>query len=338
MISHPPIEFSLRSNASSITFREFEVPQQLVSLGGKVLHSLYQFPGGRREVDTFGAVPPDSISWEGIIMGSDGYERLSEIDGLRAHAPVTLTYGPFRYSGILSEFLAVPGFLGYIPYRATFIPTKQTGYDLVPDKAKPSLDLGAQAALAALNMAVLKAQAQAANIALFQAMTGILLSGVELATNILSQYGGSVVLASQEAPIPLGLASQAVASGAAWAQAALSAIVGGTSIAVPPALAAQAGMAAAIAYAQPVQIPNTDMPKYQTLMKDMFVSAALLANFMSVASRATKVVIVVVDPNLIELAVKYYGDPDSWGIIADANNLTGWDFTGVYSLVIPEGT
>ncbi len=297
-----PLEFSLASDTAKVSFREMEIPSQLTSLGGKAIAAMYQFPGGRRVIDVFGKVPPDRISWQGIILGPNSFERATELDDMRGRNPATLTYGPSSWTGVLQDFSPVPGFEGFIPYTAVFLPAAQKGLPLGLDLSTPSLDVSAQAAIAACNAAV--AAAQAAQSAQVPEAAALLMSAAVAAQGAVVQFGNSLTLANLQSASAVGGAARLLAAAAATAK---------TLLGIPTLSAA-------------------DM----TLSINLFVAAATAAGLYAQKPAATQATIVVQDPNLYQLAVTYYGDPDLWTKIAQVNGLQQPILTGRYDLLIPQ--
>ena len=61
-----------------------------------------------------------------------------------------------------------------------------------------------------------------------------------------------------------------------------------------------------------------------------------IANLLAAAAAPSSIFYATVsNPNLFVLAAQYYGDPDKWSVIADANGLTSAFNVGVFTLVIP---
>jgi hypothetical protein len=122
-VPYSNLQFKLESATDLFVFEDFEIPSHLDSLGSDEVTTLHQFPGGRRVIQAFGKVPRESITWSGILIGADSMDRFKQLNALVGPNSTTLTYGPFKFVGLFKSCKGTPGFEGYIPYHATFVPT-----------------------------------------------------------------------------------------------------------------------------------------------------------------------------------------------------------------------
>ncbi len=107
----------------SFTFSNLELPQQLTSLGGDQRVAVHEFPGGVRTVQSLGAFPPDEIRWKGIFTGVTALPRSYTLDRLRVTgAPIVLTYGPQKWSGVIKTFNSHVKNQWLINYDILFVP------------------------------------------------------------------------------------------------------------------------------------------------------------------------------------------------------------------------
>lgn len=83
----------------------------------------------------------------------------------------------------------------------------------------------------------------------------------------------------------------------------------------------------------------SDTTTSATALADARNALGILRKLMQQQVQPTDVLtITVTDPNLYQLAVKYYDDVEAWSIIAKANNIAKPVMTGTYTLKIPKRT
>src|SRR5579872_2908514 len=154
------LEFSLVAGGSRFDFNFMEIPSELSGLGGKKLAALIQLEGGSRVIQTFGNVPHDAITWHGLILGPGSFSRWAQLDGFRTSSQtVTLTYGQFKWTGVLEETTLLPGFEGYLPYHAKFLPQADQSSINISQVPQQSIDQAALAGVSAVTSAAGAAQA-----------------------------------------------------------------------------------------------------------------------------------------------------------------------------------
>jgi hypothetical protein len=116
-----------------VVLSNFEVPSEIGDLGGRQSIVKHEFPGGLITITPLGAFP-DPISWSGILTGSDAFSRSQQLDRIRAVGDaVTLSYGPFAWSGVVSSYKPRPRHQWYVPYTIMFEPIADlSGVGVVP--------------------------------------------------------------------------------------------------------------------------------------------------------------------------------------------------------------
>jgi hypothetical protein len=309
------IEFSLASAQGRFDFVDFEIPEVITGLGGEVVSAKHRFPGGKQIIQTFGAVPTSAISWNGRFLGAGVFHRIQTLDAMRrAQLECVLTYGQFKFNGIIKSFLPRPGHEGDVSYSLTF---------------EPSTDVSAQvqtpAALASLNTSLtqtLNSLSQSAAIFSSSGNPFLSASSAELAVNIIAlqqtiQSLGSGFVTELNA---LTLAPFATVFGLLAGQLLTFAQADSPlGDGIGPAVAASADALSALTLFVQVQ---------QTVNLLASVNNAVALNYFTV---------VVNNPSLLTLAAKYYGDSGQWQVISNANNGFPIFAVGVYSLVIPKG-
>lgn len=291
-------------------FQDFEVPEEL-TLGGSQQEATHQFPGGRRSVQVFGAVPPERIPFSGIIQGPGSFQRAKALDAIRISGqPCTLSYGLWKYVGILKKFDPKIKHEGWVPYTAEFLPTQdqsQAGITTAPTTPNQSL----------------------ANVT------------SALSAMVTGYQGSNILITSNAASIGLSIT---------LVQSAINAAGGSIEDVTASALATQLVVlrASAIALAPLEPVPNVNatldvvdgMITTENAMADLvwqqetvylLQQLILLLTFPPIQPR----IIAVNNPCLIILASQFYGDAGQWATIAAANNNFPIFAKGLYSLVIP---
>lgn len=81
------------------------------------------------------------------------------------------------------------------------------------------------------------------------------------------------------------------------------------------------------------QAKNELKRAYLGKMQDIL--ARMLKNVNLVNSVPNAQIANVISTNLFKVATQYYGDPDYWTIIAEANNLSDPEINGAMTLLIP---
>jgi hypothetical protein len=273
------LEFSLRNSQASFIFLAFEVPSHLDSLGVDEISVMHQFPGGRRVIQTFGEVPPKEIRWDGIIFGPDSFSRVEQLRGMVSSNTCTLTYGPYRFQGILKSVLPKPGYEGQIPYSALFEPTVE-----LSTTALPSLSAGPVTQLQAILAAIGQTQDAVAQMQ-------ETVSGYTTQAAVAAAYMVSLGVAIQDTVqnIDTGNPTASITE-LAFNNAALFTYLGST----------------------------TNQDNAQLAIALWIQSNALLTALSFIAPTNT-LYLTIDSPNLFTLAATYYGDPGQWTQISSDN-------------------
>lgn len=110
-----------------------EIPSEIGDIGGRQAIAKHDFPGGLITITPLGAFP-HPVTWSGIMTGTDAFSRTQKLDRLRALGnEVTLNYGQFAWSGVITSFAARPKHQWYVPYTITFEPIADlSGVGFVP--------------------------------------------------------------------------------------------------------------------------------------------------------------------------------------------------------------
>lgn len=117
----------------NVVLSGLEIPQEIGDIGGRQSIVKHEFPGGLITITPLGAFP-HPISWTGIMTGTDAFARSQQLDRLRALGnEVTLSYGEFAWTGVISAYAAKPKHQWYVPYTIQFEPTADlSGIGTVP--------------------------------------------------------------------------------------------------------------------------------------------------------------------------------------------------------------
>lgn len=298
----------------NFSFAEFEVPETLKSLGGTQQHSRQRFPGGRQVIQTLGAFPHDSIKWSGIINGPNAFPRAILLDSIRqGGAPCTLSFGLWKYVGILSELELDVRSQGWIPYTAEFTPAEdqsQTGATV----ATPSPQASYNAIAGAL----------AQQVAIYSGSNPTILSSLSQISGVLSTVTGAIAAAGGQ----LAAVSSSVlaAQGATLTSLSLALAPSGPVPDVTNQVNLVAGLTA------------TEAAMSDLLWQALTVALIQQLGFLLALPPVNVRVITVANPCLLILASQFYGDAGQWATIAAANNNFPIFATGVFNILIPGAT
>jgi hypothetical protein len=295
----------------NFTFVEFEVPETLKSLGGEQMSAAHKFPGGRKVIQTFGAFPFDTIDWSGIIQGAGAFQRAILLDSIRQGGiQCALTYGVWKYVGILKQCRIDVRNQAWIPYSVVFEPAEdqsQAGASTATPSQEASFT-GLSGGLAN-QVAVYAGSNPTIEASLGQIIS--VLGNVQVALNA---AGGTLaaipssVLAAQSATVT-NLISQLAP------------------LADVPAINATANYVAGLTTADSAMSDLLWQQKTVYLLQQ-------LAFLLSVPPLEVNI-IEVVNPCLLILASQLYGDPAQWPTLSQANNNFPIFAIGIYSLIAP---
>lgn len=290
---------------ADLTFTNLEIPEKFGPLAGRHEVVKHEYPGGAIDVQAMGPFP-DTIEWDGILMGdvngASPFERALIMDNYRVTGtPLYLSYGGvWQWHGVLSVWKAIVRHQNHIEYHAEFSPD----IDVTEANNQASLTAAQQAAqtpeglLSKLRTSVVSALTAA---------------GLDPAT--LTALGG-FLSAIDSALLPAtGIIS-------AIAPTALSTI-GASYISAASALSTFKPQAAGPALANAATA---------TALLGTVTSMNNLVN-QNVGSTTTT--IRTVNAHLPTLAQQYYGDASQWTKIAKANGLVDPQQVGIQTLVIP---
>jgi hypothetical protein len=144
-----------------MAFRDFEIPSA-ITFGGRQRLAVHYLGTGRRITDVLG--PDDAtISFTGVLSGSQATQRAREIDTLRSLGlPLTLAWNTFSYLVVISSFRSeyrnrwwvpytvscavlenplIPGALSALPAAAEALAALDFMYTIVPSNLLPLTDL-----------------------------------------------------------------------------------------------------------------------------------------------------------------------------------------------------
>jgi hypothetical protein len=287
----------------SVTFYQFEVPENLPNLFGVQKLAIHDFAGGTRTVQQLGAFPYPDISWSGIFFQGDtqsgtssAIQRASQLNTFRTLAqPQLLQWGPFQMQVIVSEFEVIGKLAQELEYRIKVVPIQDmTTTSNIPATPANTTKL------------------------LFDANTGV--------TN-----AATTVYAPLLPAILLGAA-------AAITQAVTAAIIQANGSAQGITSETQAMLQGQITALQTSLQPYVNGSDYGAATAAINLSNSL--NTLSVALMPSNyaipiATITVTNPNLPMLASQYYGDDTLWPLIAQQNNLQDMFPIGTFTLVIP---
>ncbi|WP_340701672.1 LysM domain-containing protein [Brevibacillus borstelensis] len=93
----------MRVTLGGVELRDFEKPD-MANLGGETFFAIRKFPGGSRSIQYMGA-DYRPITWHGIFIGQDAYQRMIQIGNMRtAGKPIQFTTDLFSFPVVIKEF------------------------------------------------------------------------------------------------------------------------------------------------------------------------------------------------------------------------------------------
>ena len=273
----------------------FEAPRKL-NVGGQQKLAVHDFPGGTRTVQSLGAFPPEEVSWEGIFLGANAWERAYALDRLRVSGSVvSLLFGAWGYTGKIKHLEINVHHQWMCQYELFFIP--ETDLSVNPQATPNTATMSVNSSMATLS----------SNVPTTEFGDTLPMSVVSPVSSLMS----SVSLAMNNAG---GVVSNFTSAAVSQIQSLAGS-----------ALAGVEGILSSSASSQSLQA--------SALLVGSHVSN--IANQVNVTPVVQNTV-VQNNPNLMQLAAQYYGDSSQWTKIASANNLTDPMPTGTFTLGIPE--
>lgn len=338
----PRIRLVLAGQSAQIEFQDMEMPSH-ISIGGDQLISVHQLMGGRRILDSMGSSDAP-ISWSGTFITSNAVDRARFCDTLRRTGePCTLTWGEFNYSGVVSSFRADYSRGGlYIPYQITLtVAEDRTAFVMAP----PDLSLEAQitadvnrasnlqGCIGDSTLSALNATASSAVTAALAALNPIA-KGLTDAVNAVAGTVSCAVQVLNQATSTITAALIPIAKAQAQAQTLItSAEQTITSITTAGGLLPGnpvAQMTGKFIQQVNAAIQLPPLYEYHSIMGRMSLNLTTAANLGPTTKTVT-----VGGGTLQQVAAAQYGDATLWPIIAQANNLTDPQLSGITTLTIP---
>lgn len=285
----------------SVTFKNFEVPDNLPNLFGMQKVAVHDFAGGQRTVQQLGNFPYDHIEWKGMLFDGDvsqgqtAAQRSSIINQLRfLKTPISLVWGQFNLTVLVLEFEVIAKMFQYYDYRIKILPiSDQTSTSNTPDPPLPETILAN--ALAQMN--------QTTNAP----TTGAILPAAIVAAS--NQIQADVATA-------LTNSNQQLADIPATTVANLQNEINALQLSLD------------------FYDTSTNYPVAAAAL-ELYGAAAGVSIALNGTNKNTIQQISVINPNLFVLASQYYGSPTYWTLIASANNLQDYQLKGSYTLTIP---
>ena len=320
-LSTPAAQAPSTSPPVLFTFFNLEIPETM-RWGGLQKLAVHELVGGARVVDAMGATPAD-IGWSGWFLDvsltagvpmASATARARYLDGLRISGqPLTLAWAGFSYLVVIESFSA--DFSAFkMPYSIA-CKVLQDNVAVVTSVAAVSPDVAIGADMSAA--AGLAGQIGDATLSgLMGSLQGAVAAGssFEQATTAVAN-SVLVPLAAVQAQVAV---LQAAVGNTLLNVASLGGVLPYNPVAVQAAALVSQGVAA------------TRAPLLVQL-------GGLLGRIgQNVVSQETGPnVVTVAGGNLMQLAVRYYGDASEWTTIAQANGLTDPQLSGVLQLIIP---
>ena len=277
----------------------FDAPEQFGPIGGKQIAVKHEFPGGITTQQEIGGFP-EPIKWKGTLTGAGAMAALQALDQIRVSGQdTTLSWGPFAWTGKLTNFAGHAKHAFLIPYEATFDPTQDLGAGVTPlagpaSYAQDDIDLGTSTG------------------AIVGLMDGTATGGLAFPDALAG---------------PANALLTAVSTGLANGNNTVNGLLSADVIAI--AAAAAAAQAAAL----PIMDASGGTPDAY-VAAEFWARAGNIASIIPSIKKAIAQ-ITVVNPNLFAVAAQYYGDATLWEGIAEANGLVDPQPRGIFTLSIP---
>jgi hypothetical protein len=270
--------------------------------------------GGGRVIDLLGAGDPD-ISWTGFFTGFQAPFRARFMETLvTAAKPLLLKTSSFVKQVVITSFSWDYHKVWPIQYTITVqviqdqtqpinfqVPGDIT--DAILNSILEAQDLAILIADGSINSAIAIALIAADNASPFTSATN-----VELIAALSAAQGAQTAIANA-----ITIAEKGLFGG-------ISSAPGLPQVGPLPDLAAEA-------------IALNELQKLYQL-QDVW-NSYVIKNILLVGSAPQSQVVTLINPNLYRVAVQYYGDANSWTVIANANSLTDPKQTGIVVLLIP---
>lgn len=317
------------ADGTSIQFEHAEVPEE-IPFGGAQMMAVHQFVGGKRQIDTLG--PSDApITWSGIFFGPVAQYRARYLDTLRRNGlPVTLTWGQWRYTGVIQHFVGKIRQPWNIPYTITVI-VQQDEVRPIPTAVTSLVQAMADDYEGASCLS------NAIGDSTLTGLMGSISGAIDTFTATVNAWTAPIAAASacvMQAVQTVQATLQALIAPIARAQQRVQDLIGSVDQAV--GLASTIGTAATSPplEAQALLAGSNTMSTAQPLYALSGVLGRMSANAQKTPGNSSKTV-TVVGGTMYGLAAQYYGDASQWGVIANANGLTDPQIQGQQTLIIP---
>lgn len=296
------------------TFAEFEIPDELASLGGQMALRIHRPVGGKRVIDAMG---PDyePIRWRGQFRGPDALARAQALTRMwLSGREFSLTWESYAFTVVIAEYLPRPQSAREVPYSISC--------EVVRDDAAPppvaaevnvdqmvGSDFNAAAELTAL---LEQAELDERMDALGDAISGV----SNLATAPQSALNAILT--------PLFVAQQTVDSLIATTESALYGVqaVGGVI----------AGLSGSDLAANLSGQLAASLDTYRLYDVQAYLGR-IETNVIAVATAGAAVTTAGAD--LFTMARDAYGDASEWATIARANGLADPYVAGVADIIVP---
>ncbi|KAJ9430425.1 hypothetical protein PMI39_022950 [Pantoea sp. YR343] len=299
-------------------FMEFEVPERVV-IPGRQKTVQHQLIGGRRIIDVLGT-EYEPLTWSGVITGSQAGERVGALERMRDEGrPTVLTFDDYRFTVIITRFAPVYEYVWRRPYSIELAIISNDGYsdkaDALTGALRGLIDSDLGRALGLSSMISIDAVTRA-------------VKDFHQAVKQITDFAHATVAQIQSVIRPLIAARNIIQHELALLEAAAGDI---TSL---------GGL-----------VPGNPVSKtVSNLLIHLDCSTRILALYrlQEVLGRLNKNVrtgqsaegvkaVTLAGGNLYQVASEQYGDASMWTRIAEANDLTDPQLSGINTLQIPSG-
>lgn len=297
-------------------FLEFEVPEQ-IAIHGRQKTVQHQLIGGRRIIDVLGT-EYEPLSWSGIFTGPQSGERVSALERMRdAGQPVVLTLDDYRFTAVVTAFKPVYEYVWRRPYSIEVAVVRNEGspekVDALTGALRGLIDSDLGRALGLADIINVDAVTQAVRT-LHQAVKSV------------TDFAHATVVQVQAVVRPVIAARNIIHHELALLEAAAGQItsLGGLVPGNP--------VAKTVSNLLAQSDHSTRIPALYRLQE---VLARLNKNVTAGQTASGVRSVTLSGGTLYQVASEQYGDAALWISIADANDLTDPQLSGIHTLQIP---
>lgn len=297
-------------------FMEFEVPEQ-VAIHGRQKTVQHQLIGGRRVIDVLGT-EYEPLTWSGIFTGAQAGARVGALERMRdAGHPVLLTLDDYRFTVVITAFRPVYELIWRRPYSIEVAVVRNEGspekVDALTGALRELIDSDLGRALGLADLINIDAVTQT-------------VKDLHQAVKQVTDFAHATVAQVQAVVRPMITARNIIHHELALLEAAARDI---TSL---------GGLVPGNPVSRTVSnllLQSDHVTRIPALYRLQDVLGRLHKNVKAGQSAAGIKAVTLSGGNLYQVASEQYGDASLWTSVADANDLSDPQLSGIHTLKIP---